>query len=1363
MTRDLVVGAKGAKTPVEASDTLRSVQRAEIVDLLGEGHIAGLVNGLRSIYLDGVPVQNADGSLNFKDFAYDISLGGPTDGAEHAFQDVSTETGVGVTVTQALPVVRTIADSAVDAVRITITVPALVESKSNGDRVGASFEWAVDVQSAGGGFVERHRDTVSGKASSAYVRAVKINLAATGPAPWDIRVRRITADSTSSDLVNAFQWSSYTALSGVRMLYKHSARVGITFDARNFNAIPVRAYDVMGIDDWDIPVNYDPLNRTVAGNWNGLFKQGWTSNPAWVLYNVVQHRRYGLGEYVSVLPDKWTLYRLQQWCDVPVPDGRGGTEPRYSINTVLTQQVEALRLLQDICAVFRGALLYGAGALGATWDAPGEPVASYVPANVVDGMFTYADGSRAAKRSSCTCWFNDRSQMGKRMPATWDDPGLIAKYGMRTMEIDPIGIATPGQALRMAKWALYSTELEDNTIAFRVGADGVAGRIGDVFQVSDPSETGERLGGRVHSATLSAVTLDAPVTLVAGEAYTLWVTMADPADPKRLVAAARTVTTGAGTHTTLAVAAPFDALPAAETVWVLESSAAVPTLWRYISITEVRNGDNALEYEITGLRHEPGKFDLVELNQPLTVRPTRRLPDGASKPVALTITETNYVDVGTERIRATVSWQYPVAGQSYHVAWRLANGPWTTLPRTTGNTVDVDGLQAGLLEVQVYATNVLGQQSAAVTASATLTGIATAAANVTGLAYSIVPGGLLLKWDANTSALYSKTRLSYGPTLAGSTFFWEGKGSDYTVRPPADGDYKVWAVHYEGARVSAAPASLDVTYAAISAGSDGVSSAVVRIFKRSTTGVPALPSAPAVYTFSSGTLAGLSGGWSIAFPTSGSGPIYTSQAVAAAAASTDQILPAEWTAATVFVQDGANGSSAPVVTLTASSLAFVTASNASNPTPSMITVSANPVNIPSPTYQWYVDSGSGFALQGASGSALVLAAFPAGQRRVVQCIVSGIAYDLITIFSLADGDDAIVATVINENQTISCDSTGTPLASGSGLPLSAQVVCVRGATVLAYPEVTFQLTGSSGFTGMSLDAAGNITITGISADSAWATYAAVVAGVQYPAGKLTANKSRNGATGNPGNPGARGSVKRYVSGYSSWDNAVASAAVPNGIPTVGDEVTLYNGSTFAQTRTWSAAGTWDLPGMVVPGSMLVQGTVTAAALVANTITAASGVLADAAVQTLKIGADAVTVPVAAIEYTDYVLTTAYQTICQASFFNAASSTSESPRTLLVQGAALFQSGGAATDMEAVYLSIWRYYPTLGIEVQLGMGDVPVTVVGNRLQLECLPVGDTQQMFGNATYVYRLKAKRSLSAAWSITSLGASLYIMGAKR
>lgn len=828
----LVRGAKGGGggTPTEASDTLRSTQRAEIVDVLGEGQIGGLVNGLKSVYLDGVPVENADGSKNFKDFAFDVTLGGPTDTAPaQGFGDVQTEVGVAVTVTAALPVVRTIADATVSAVRVTITVPALVETKDNGDRVGSSFEWAIDVQSAGGGYVTKHSDTIAGKASAAYSRSVKVDL--TGPAPWNVRVRRITADSTSANVVNAFAWTSYTAISGVRMLYRNSATARLSFDAQNFSAMPTRAYDLMGSSDWDVPINYDPIARTVAGSWSGLFKQAWTNNPAWVLYNLVQHPRYGLGQYITALPDKWVLYQLAQWCDAPVPNGRGGTEPRYTINAYLQQQSEALRLLQDICAVFRGAVLYAGGTLGVTWDRPQTPAAIYAPANVVNGLFNYADGSRASKKSSCTCWYNDRSQFGKRMPATWDDPGLVAKYGLRSMEIDPIGVASPSQALRMAKWALWTTELEDATVAFRVGSQGVAGRVGDVFQINDPSETGERLGGRVHAATTTAVTLDHEVTLAAGETYTLWVTLADPADPAKLIAQERTVTNAAGTHTTLTVASAFTAAPMAQTMWLLDGSDVAPTLWTYLSIQEVRGEANQIEYEIVGLRHLSGKWDFIENNQPLTVRPTRRLSDAAPKPTGVSIAETNFLDGVIERIRATVSWTMPAQGLRYLVAWRQENGPWTALPPTSSNTVQVSDLQPGRFDARVQSVNVLGNVSLPVEASLDLTGTTLLPPNVTGLSAVAVPAGIEVRWDLAPSA--GETELRYGADWASGTPLFRGRANTWTAVAPPPATYQLWAKNYDltGERESPTATSVTIIWDGVNLFSVLVLTASSQIFK----------------------------------------------------------------------------------------------------------------------------------------------------------------------------------------------------------------------------------------------------------------------------------------------------------------------------------------------------------------------------------------------------------------------------------------------------------------------------------------------------------------------------------------------------
>lgn len=809
-----IEGRKGGDAPIEQSDTLRAIQRAEIVDVLGEGQIAGLVNGLKSIYLDGVPVQNADDSLNFTDWASYIQLGGPTTEEPHSFDEVQTEVAVGVTVLYATPVVRTISDADVNAVRVTINVPAILKQQSNGDRVGNEFDWAIDVQSAGGGFVQVHADKVVGKATSPYPRSVRLDLKATGPAPWDIRVRRVSPDATSSDDIREFAWASYTAITSVRMLYRNTALCWITFNAKNFQAVPTRMYDVMGINDWDIPVNYDPLARTVSGTWDGTFTQSWTNSPPWILYGLIKNPRYGLGEYVGQLPDKWQLYQLQQWCDAPVPNGRGGTEPRYTINAVVNTQVEALRLLQDIAAVFRGVIRYSAGMLDVVWDAPSTSGPIFGPANVVGGDFVYGDGPRSQKKSSCTCWYNDLTQQGRRMPATWDDPELVEKYGLRTMSIDPLGVWSESQALRLAKWALFTSELEDQTISFKIGAQGATLRMGEVFQVSDPAETGERLAGRIHSATASEVVLDAPVTLIGGEVYQLWVMLPDPDDDTRLIAQSRPVTTGAGAQTTLAVSPAFTSAPQAETMWLLEADTVLPTLWRCVGITEQRNGDSAIEYEVTGILHIPGKWDLIELDQPIAPRPTRRLSETPPAVASIDIEETVYIDdEGKARIKVTVSWPAPAAGLRYLVAYRYERSNWIQVPATSATSMDFDGVMPGTYEVQVQSQNALGRVSAPTTATAVIGGDDRLPPNMSGLAYTLKLGQVWVTWAATEELRWLQSVLRVGGTDWDSADpLWEGSGSDYKHPRPANGTYKLWGKHRNLAgRLSADAAYLEVT------------------------------------------------------------------------------------------------------------------------------------------------------------------------------------------------------------------------------------------------------------------------------------------------------------------------------------------------------------------------------------------------------------------------------------------------------------------------------------------------------------------------------------------------------------------------
>lgn len=391
-------------------------------------------------------------------------------------------------------------------------------------------------------------------------------------------------------------------------------------------------------------------------------------------------------------------------------------------------------------------------------------------------------------------------------------------------------------------------------------------------------------------------------------------------------------------------------------------------------------------------------------------------------------------------------------------------------------------------------------------------------------------------------------------------------------------------------------------------------------------------------------------------------------------------------------------------------------------------------------------------------------------------------YDDITVFKARDG---VTAYLTNEYVGLPATNAGT-VTSYSGANGAMRVVNGSGDVSTAGGALAFAIVGYTGFgssysaPGTSLDG-GNITVSatggtyavtgGVTSAAVQATvtlratYTNPLGGTQTFDRVLKIGKAVQGAAGNnglAGTAGTRGSVRRFVAGWSSWNDAAATASVPSGAPLLDDEVTLYNGTTYAETRRWNGSS-WVPPGTIINGSLLVTRSVTANALIANSITAASGVIADAAVGTLMIGADAVTVPVASVDTTDYVLTTTYQQVVTASFINAVATSGENPRTLLVQASVLLQSTGAATDSELIYLQLFRYFPSLGLEVSLGIGEIPVTIRGGAFQLETLPVADTATMSAGASYIYRLKVKRSAAPGWSITSLGASLYIMGAKR
>lgn len=713
-------GKGGGHAATEAADSLRSTQYAEVLDLVSEGEIQGLVNGLKSVYLDKVPVQAQDGTMNFDGVQFAWTVGTQGQAALPGFSTVQTEQAVDVEATAGTPIVRTITNAAVDTVRVTIGIPQLTfQSPDSGDITGTEVAFAIDIQSNGGGYVQVYATTVSGKTTTRYQRAVR--LALEGDAPWDVRVRRVSPAPSGSNTQNAVWWDSYAEIQTLKLRYPNSAIHALRVSAQAFSQVPTRAYEVMGIR-CQVPANYDAYLLTYTGTWDGTFKISWTNNPAWVLYDLITNERYGLGDYVdAALLDKWKLYEIAQYCDELVPNGFGGMEPRFTCNVVLQTRAEAYQVLQDLAAVFRGMIFWAASAVQFAQDAPADAEMLFVPGNVVDGLFTYASTSQKTRHSTALVWWNNPNDFFNRVPEVVPDEAAIARYGLRELELSPLGVTSRGQANRIGRWALYSEQMEAETVTFRTGLEGAGTRPGALFKIADPSEAGERLGGRVKAATTTAVTLDAAVTLAAGESYTLTVMRPSPDAQERYVTEERAVTTAAGATSVVTVSPGFTVAPEGQDIWVLASTGVASTWWRCLSVKE-----SGKEFEVVGVAHNPGKFDAIELGLVLEQRPTSRLTSAAVKPAGLTFHETLYIERSSYKSRVTVGWVPPAnlsAGlQRYRVTWRHQLGPLNAMADTAEQSIEILGLEPGLLEISVRAVNALGNVSPPLEGSMTVLG-----------------------------------------------------------------------------------------------------------------------------------------------------------------------------------------------------------------------------------------------------------------------------------------------------------------------------------------------------------------------------------------------------------------------------------------------------------------------------------------------------------------------------------------------------------------------------------------------------------------------------------------------------------------
>lgn len=774
MTRIYGAGGGGGKgggstgevdTPTTAEDSLDSKQFAQVLDLISEGEIEGLKNGNQSIFLDNTPLQNPDGSNNFKGVQVVTRPGTQNQSYIPGLSEIEDTTPVGLTVSKGTPIVRSITDSNTDAVKVSITVPQLQKINDSGDVLGTRVELAISVQYNGGGYTQIITDTIKGRTADAYQRDYLISL--TGTFPVDIKVERLSDNSTEPKLINAFSWSSYTEIIYAKLRYPNSALVWLRVNAKQFNSIPARAYLVRGIKV-RIPSNATVDNTTgrliYSGIWDGSFSAAvWCSDPAWILWDLLVSTRYGFGDHIEASQlDKFSFYAASQYCAELVPDGFGGQEPRFSCNVNIQTAEEAYKLINDMCSVFRAMPYWSTGALTISQDKPGDTAYLFTLANVSEGGFSYQGSSRKTRPNVCVVSYLDLTTREIAYEAV-EDAESIEKYGVVKTEISAFACTSRGQAYRIGEWLLYSERYESEVISFTASVDaGVLVRPGQIIEVADPVRAGARRGGRVSSATTTAITVDDATGLTATGAE-LSVIMPDGS------VETKTISTIVGNIIT--VDSAFSSAPNINTVWVYQTSNIQTSTWRVLTVQEQ---DGAV-YDISAIAYNASKYDYIERGTALQVRDVSDLNAIPVPPTNLTASEILYDAGGIAKAKIIASWQPIVGVTTYRVEWRAENDNWNvfTVLRPDYEILDT---APGIYEIRVYSVGDNGKVSTEA-AQLTVQTVGKTAAPSTPTGINIIPSSdstAILTWDRSTEldvVLGGKVVIRHSTLTSGAT--WE--------------------------------------------------------------------------------------------------------------------------------------------------------------------------------------------------------------------------------------------------------------------------------------------------------------------------------------------------------------------------------------------------------------------------------------------------------------------------------------------------------------------------------------------------------------------------------------------------------------
>ncbi|WP_046489922.1 phage tail protein [Pseudomonas veronii] len=684
-------GAKGGeekpKTPTEAPDSLRSVAIAKMLIAIGEGEFEGTPTA-RDIYLDNTPLQDPQGNMNFPNVKWEWRTGAVDQTYIQGIPSIENETTISTELRSGTPWVRAITNTQLSAVRVRFAWPALQSVDASGNINGYRIEYKVELATDGGAYQQVLSEAVDGKTTSLYERTRRIDLprATTG---WLMRITRLTINQNNNKISDTMQIAGFTEVIDAKIRYPNTALLYIEFSAEQFRSIPAVTVETK-LKKMQVPSNYDPVARSYTGIWDGTFKQAWTDNAVWMTYDITTADRFGLGRRIKPwMVDKWELYRISQYCDQLVPDGKGGQEPRFICNLNLQSKADAWSLLRDISAIYRGMTYWAQGQVFTLSDMPRATDFdfAYTRANVIDGKFTYSSASERTRYTRALISYDNPANNYDTDVTAVTDAKLQRRYGDNPLEISAIGCTRESEAQRRGKWALL-TNSKDRAVTFKVGLDGRIPLPGYVIPIADELLAGRPVGGRISAVNGNTITLDRDTQAKLGDRLIL-----NLPDGK---CEGRTVQLVSGRQVTVTVA--YSVAPERELVWALDADDLAIPLYRVVSVARPEPG----VFEISAVQYDPSKFDHIDTGARLEERPISVVPiTVVPAPASVDITSNYSVDQGLAISTMNISWPAVAGAVAYDVEWRKDSGNWIKVQRTGSTSVDVTGIYAGAYVARV--------------------------------------------------------------------------------------------------------------------------------------------------------------------------------------------------------------------------------------------------------------------------------------------------------------------------------------------------------------------------------------------------------------------------------------------------------------------------------------------------------------------------------------------------------------------------------------------------------------------------------------------------------------------------------------